>query len=369
MKKPYDFVIVGSGLFGAVFAREATNRGYKCLVVERRPHIAGNVYSHKIENIEVHQYGAHIFHTDDVAVWNYMQRFGTFYPFVNSPLAKYKDRLFSLPFNMHTFHQIWGVTTPDEARAKIAEVIAPYQTATPANLEEKALSMVGKELYDYLIKGYTEKQWGCSATELPAFIINRLPLRFTYDSNYFNDPYQGIPKDGYTAIVAKMLEGIEVRLNTNYLDQPAYYESIADQIIYTGRIDEFFTYQLGMLDYRSLRFETKVLATENYQGNPVINYTEREIPYTRVIEHRHFDRGVNSSSTVVTWEYPDTFELGKEAYYPINNERNNRLYQDYLQLSKQYPHYHFGGRLGQYRYLDMDDTILAAWQLVNQLIK
>ncbi len=369
MKKPYDFVIVGAGLFGAVFAREATDRGYKCLVVERRPHIAGNIYSQKIENIEVHQYGAHIFHTDDVTVWNYVQRFGTFYPFVNSPLAKYKDRLFSLPFNMHTFHQIWGVTTPEEARAKIAEVIAPYQTSTPSNLEEKALSMVGKELYEYLIKGYTEKQWGCSATELPAFIINRLPLRFTYDSNYFNDPYQGIPKDGYTAIVSKMLEGIEVRLHTNYLDQPSYYESIADQIIYTGRIDEFFHYQLGMLDYRSLRFETKVFATENYQGNPVINYTERDIPYTRVIEHRHFDRSVKSASTVVTWEYPDTFELGKEAYYPINNDRNNRLYQEYLQLSSHYPHYHFGGRLGQYRYLDMDDTILAAWQMVNQLTK
>lgn len=368
MNYQYDYIIVGAGLFGAVVAHELTSRGKRCLVVERRSHLAGNIYTAKIENIHVHQYGAHIFHTHDESIWRYIQQFGAFSPYINAPIARYKERVFNLPFNMNTFNQLWGVTTPEQAKLKIAEAVAPYAVKDPKNLEEKALSMVGPEIYEYLVKGYTEKQWGRSAKELPAFIINRLPLRFTYDNNYFNDMFQGIPNEGYTSLITNMLKGIEVRVNFDYLSNRKLIESLAPSLIYTGRIDEFFDYQLGMLDYRSLRFETTILPTDNYQGNSVVNYTERDVPYTRVIEHRHFDRYVQSPSTVVTHEYPDEFAPGKEAYYPINNERNNQLYLAYADLAKKTPHVFFGGRLGNYRYFDMDDTIIAALELVKQLV-
>ncbi|MBO4990285.1 MAG: UDP-galactopyranose mutase [Clostridia bacterium] len=354
----YDFLIVGSGLFGSVFAHEMTKRGKKCLVIDKRSHIGGNCYTEDSDGISVHKYGAHIFHTSDEVVWNYVNSFVPFLPFVNSPVANYKGELYNLPFNMNTFYALWGVKTPQEAREKIeASRIA---NANPQNVEEQALSLVGKDIYEKLIKGYTEKQWGRDAKELPAFIIKRLPVRYTFDNNYFNDVYQGIPKGGYTKLFEALLEGIEVRLNTDFFADRQAFETMAETIVYTGTVDEFFDYCYGPLEYRSLRFETERLETENFQGNPVINYTEREIPYTRIIEHKHFEKGNSSPVTIVTREYPDSWTLGKEPYYPVNNDENAALFAKYEALCKERKNVVFGGRLGRYRYYDMDKVIAEA---------
>ena len=352
----YDYLIVGSGLFGAVFAHESTAKGKRCLVIDRRPHIGGNVHCDEVERITVHTYGAHIFHTSDKEVWDYANRFSDFNNYINSPIAVYKDELYNLPFNMNTFSKLWGVRTPAEAKAKIKEQIADLNISEPRNLEEQALKLVGTDIYEKLIKGYTEKQWGRKCSELPAFIIRRLPLRFTFDNNYFNDPYQGIPCDGYDAIIEKLLEGCDVRLNTDYKKiEP----EIAEKTVYTGMIDEFFGYCFGKLQYRSLRFESEILDCENYQGNAVVNYTESEIPYTRIIEHKHFLFGTQPK-TVISREYPAEWQDGMEPYYPVNDEKNQKLYEKYRQLADNRPDVIFGGRLGSYRYYDMDKVIRAA---------
>lgn len=357
--KKYDYLIVGAGLFGAVFAHEATKRGKTCLVIEQRNHIAGNIYTSDIEGIHVHTYGAHIFHTSDEEVWQYVNQFATFNRFTNSPLALYKNELYHLPFNMNTFHEMWGVITPEEAKEKIAKQVEESKITHPRNLEEQAISLVGKDIYVKLIKGYTEKQWGRKATELPAFIIKRLPVRFTYNNDYFTDTYQGIPLGGYTKLVEKMLEGIEVKLNTNFFKERTVYASIAHKIVFTGMIDQYFDYQLGELEYRSLRFEHETLPMSNYQGNAVINYTEYEIPFTRIIEHKHFD-DTGASKTVVTREYPANWKRGDEPYYPINDEKNNVLYQAYAALASKEANVIFGGRLGAYKYYDMHIVIKEA---------
>ena len=352
----YDYLIVGSGLFGAVFAHESTAKGKRCLVIDRRPHIGGNVHCDEVEGITVHTYGAHIFHTSDKEVWDYANRFSDFNNYINSPIAVYKDELYNLPFNMNTFSKLWGVRTPAEAKAKIKEQIADLNISEPRNLEEQALKLVGTDIYEKLIKGYTEKQWGRKCSELPAFIIRRLPLRFTFDNNYFNDPYQGIPCDSYDAIIEKLLEGCDVRLNTDYKKiEP----EIAEKTVYTGMIDEFFGYCFGKLQYRSLRFESEILDCENYQGNAVVNYTESEIPYTRIIEHKHFLFGTQPK-TVISREYPAEWQDGMEPYYPVNDEKNLKLYEKYRQLADNRPDVIFGGRLGSYRYYDMDKVIRAA---------
>ena len=352
----YDYLIVGSGLFGAVFAHESTAKGKRCLVIDRRPHIGGNVHCDEVEGITVHTYGAHIFHTSDKEVWDYANRFSDFNNYINSPIAVYKDELYNLPFNMNTFSKLWGVRTPAEAKAKIKEQIADLNISEPRNLEEQALKLVGTDIYEKLIKGYTEKQWGRKCSELPAFIIRRLPLRFTFDNNYFNDPYQGIPCDSYDAIIEKLLEGCDVRLNTDYKKiEP----EIAEKTVYTGMIDEFFGYCFGKLQYRSLRFESEILDCENYQGNAVVNYTESEIPYTRIIEHKHFLFGTQPK-TVISREYPAEWQDGMEPYYPVNDEKNQKLYEKYRQLADNRPDVIFGGRLGSYRYYDMDKVIRAA---------
>lgn len=359
----YDYLIVGAGLFGAVFAHEACKAGKKCLVIDRRNHIGGNIYCSKIEDINVHQYGAHIFHTSNRQVWDYVNALVEFNRFTNSPLAYYKGQLYSLPFNMHTFYQLWGVRTPDEARQKIEEQRAEYRDIEePANLEEQALKLCGKDIYLKLIKGYTEKQWNRSACELPAFIIRRVPFRFVYDNNYFNDSYQGIPKGGYNVLIERLLEGVEVRLNTNFFECRSELEAMADKVLFTGCIDEYFDYKYGRLEYRSLRFEHRILDTPDFQGNAVINYTEREIPYTRVIEHKHFEFGTQPK-TVVTYEYPDNYESGKEPYYPVNDEGNMELLKKYMDEARLLHNVYFGGRLGSYRYADMDDTVEAALSL------
>ena len=358
----YDYLIVGAGLFGAVFAHEATAAGKHCLVLEKRAHIGGTVYTEKRFGIDVHCYGAHVFHTNNREVWEYVNRFAEFNRFTNSPLARYRGKLYNLPFNMNTFYQLWGVTSPAEARQLIAEQIKRegLEGKEPANLEEKALGMVGRDLYEILVKGYTEKQWGTEAVKLPPFIIGRLPVRFTYDNNYFNDDYQGIPKDGYTAMIARLLEGTEVRLGVDFLQHREQYEPLADKIIYTGAPDAWFDYCLGRLKWRSLRFETQYLPeTESFQGNAVVNYTEYEVPYTRIIEHKHFT-GVRTPGTVITREYPAASQEGLEPYYPINDEENNRLAQAYRQLAAGQSHVIFGGRLGEYKYLDMDRVIAGA---------
>lgn len=362
--KNYDYLIVGAGLFGAIFAHEATRRGKKCLVIEKRPHIAGNIYTSLIEGIHVHTYGAHIFHTSDEEVWQYINQFATFNRFTNSPLAVYKNELYHLPFNMNTFHEMWGVKTPAEAKAKIAEQVAESKITSPQNLEEQAISLVGKDIYVKLIKGYTEKQWGRKATELPAFIIKRLPVRFTYNNDYFTDTYQGIPIGGYTAIIAKLLEGIEVRLNTDFFLNREAFSSIAKKIIFTGMIDQYYHYAFGELAYRSLRFEHETLPIDNYQGNAVINYTEFDVPYTRIIEHKHFD-DTGSAKTVITREYPASWHRGDEPYYPINDEVNNALYQKYAALAKQENNVIFGGRLGGYKYYDMHIVIKEALKAIK----
>ncbi len=362
----YDLLLVGAGLYSGVIANKAVKSGKKVLVIERRDHIAGNMYTSQVENINVHVYGPHIFHTSDRNVWNYINQFADFNRFTNTPVARYKDEIYNLPFNMNTFSRMWGVKTPDEARAKIDEQIKAAGITEPRNLEEQAISLVGSDIYEKLIKGYTEKQWGRKCTELPAFIIKRLPVRFVYDDNYFNDPYQGIPIGGYTAIAEKMFDGAEIKLNTDYFSDRKSFDECADKIIFTGMIDEFFDYELGELEYRSLRFETEVLDKENYQGSAIVNYTEASVPYTRVIEHKHFEFGcsqqaVKNPKTVITHEYPATWKRGDEPYYPMNDEKNNSLYLEYTKLAQaKRPDVIFGGRLGKYKYLDMDKVIIEA---------
>lgn len=361
----YDYLIVGAGLFGAVFAHEAGKKGKKCLVVDRRNHIGGNIYTEEIEGIQVHRYGAHIFHTSNKEVWEYVNRFAEFNHYINSPIAVYKDELYNLPFNMNTFSKMWNIKTPAEAKEIIDRQIADLGITEPANLEEQALSLVGRDVYEKLIKGYTEKQWGRKCTELPAFIIRRLPLRFTYDNNYFNDRYQGIPIGGYTAIIKKLLEQADVKLGTDYLKERETYKDMADRIVFTGMIDEYFDYILGALEYRSVRFETEVLDCPNYQGNAVVNYTEREVPYTRIIEHKHFEFGT-SDKTVISREYSSEWKVGDEPYYPVNDERNSSLYEKYKELAEKEKRVVFGGWLGAYKYYDMDKVILAALELAEK---
>lgn len=362
----YDYLIVGSGLFGSIFAYEANKQGKKCLVIEKRSHIGGNIYTENIEGIQVHKYGAHIFHTSNKEVWQYINQFAEFNRYTNSPVARYKDELYNMPFNMNTFNKLWGVITPEEAKAKIEEEKNEAGITEPKNLEEQAISLVGKTIYEKLVKGYTEKQWGKRATELPSFIIKRLPVRFIYDNNYFNDKYQGIPIGGYTGIIEKMLNGIEVKLNYDFFEHRKELENIAEKIIFTGPIDKFYDYKFGELEYRSLKFETEILDMENYQGNAVVNYTEYEVPYTRIIEHKHFEYDMdNNPKTVVTKEYPDKWVQGKEPYYTINDERNNSLYQKYVELAKKDKNVIFGGRLGQYKYFDMDKVIAEALNCVK----
>ncbi|AZZ96270.1 UDP-galactopyranose mutase [Pseudoalteromonas sp. R3] len=364
----YDYLIVGAGLFGAVFAREATDQGKKVLVIDKRDHTGGNIYCEQVEGINVHKYGAHIFHTSNQQVWDYVNRFVSFNHYVNSPVARHEDKLYNLPFNMNTFYQLWGVTTPQQAKEKIAQERAPYAGLSPKNLEEQALFLGGRDLYEKLIKGYTEKQWGRPATEIPAFIIKRLPFRFTFDNNYFNDRYQGIPIGGYNALTDALLDGVEVKTGVNYFEDAEKYNQMADKVLYTGKIDEFFACQFGKLEYRSLHFETEVLDEENYQGNAVVNYTERDVPYTRILEHKHFEFGAQEK-TVVTKEYPHEFSKDNEPYYPINDETNNALLARYQELAKTAPYadkFIFGGRLADYKYYDMDDTIEAALALTSK---
>ncbi|ACX74601.1 UDP-galactopyranose mutase [Fibrobacter succinogenes subsp. succinogenes S85] len=364
----FDYLVVGAGLFGAVFAHEAIKRGKKVLVIDKRNHVAGNVYTENVGGINVHKYGAHIFHTSNKEVWDYVQQFAEFNRYTNSPIACYKDELYNLPFNMNTFSRMWNIKTPAEAKAKIdeqrAEALAALNGREPANLEEQALSLVGRDIYEKLIKGYTEKQWGRKCTELPAFIIKRLPVRFVYDNNYFNDKYQGIPVGGYTQIVEKMLEGAEVRLGVDFFKERESLVVSAKKVVFTGMIDEFYGYRFGELEYRTLRFETEDLPQENYQGNAVVNYTEAEIPYTRIIEHKHFEfgcqGGVATDHTVVTREYPAAWKHGDEPYYPMNDEKNNALFAQYKALAESEKNVIFGGRLGMYKYFDMHHVIAEA---------
>ena len=366
MGEKYDYLIVGAGLYGAVSAYELRKRGKKVLVIERRGHIAGNTYVENVHGINVHKYGAHIFHTSDKEVWEYVNRFAEFNNYINSPIAVYKDEVYNLPFNMNTFSRLWGIRTPAEAKAIIAKQIADLDIREPRNLEEQALSLVGRDVYEKLVKGYTEKQWGRDCTELPAFIIRRLPCRFTYNNNYFNDRYQGIPVGGYTQMVAEMLARVEVRLNTDYFDLIREQPDIAEVTIFTGCIDEFYQYRLGALQYRSVRFETEELNCENYQGNAVVNYTDRDVPYTRVIEHKHFEFGTQPT-TVISREYSAEWEPGLEPFYPVNNEENAALYAQYKALADRETQVIFGGRLGQYKYYDMNKVIRAALDDLNDL--
>ena len=359
----YDYLIVGAGLYGAVFAHEAKKAGKTCLVIDKRGHIAGNIYCEDMDGIHVHKYGAHIFHTSNKKVWEYVNQFAEFNHYVNSPVAVYKDELYNLPFNMNTFSKMWGVKTPEEAQAKIEEQRAELNITEPKNLEEQALSLAGRDVYEKLIKGYTEKQWGRPCTELPAFIIKRLPFRFMYDNNYFNDRYQGIPVGGYTPVVEKMLDGIPVKLNTDYFTFIKENPEIADKTLFTGMIDEFYGYKLGALEYRTVRFETEKLDMENYQGNAVVNYTDREVPYTRIIEHKHFEFG-KQPATVISREYSSEWKPGIEPYYPINDEKNNELFARYRAEKEE--KVIFGGRLGNYKYYDMDKVIEAALEMAEK---
>ena len=360
----YDYLVVGSGLYGAVFAREARARGKSVLVVDKRPHIAGNVYTKNVEGINVHVYGAHIFHTNDKRVWDYITGFAEFNRFTNSPIANYKGELYSLPFNMYTFHQMWGVVTPEEAEAVINRQRGEI-TGTPRNLEEQAISLVGRDIFEKLIKGYTEKQWGRDCKELPAFIIKRLPVRLTFDNNYFNALYQGIPVGGYTGMVENLLDGVEVRLNTDYLENKPELDALAKKVVYTGPIDAYFGYRLGYLAYRSVRFENELLDKPNFQGNAAVNYTDRETPWTRIIEHKWFEFGRDSDGnelprTVISREYSSEWKPGDEPYYPVNDQTNGQLYERYRQLAEKESNVIFGGRLGQYKYFDMDQVIAEA---------
>lgn len=364
--KPYDYVVVGSGLFGAVFAHEMHKRNKKVLVIDKRSHIGGNVYTRDDQGIQVHEYGAHIFHTSDKRLWDYVNSFVPFKPFINAPLAIYEDEMYHMPFNMNTFHELWGVKTPKEARAKLEEQRALGAVENPSNLEEQAISLAGPEIYEKLIKGYTQKQWGRPCDQLPAFIIKRLPFRFTYNNNYFNDTWQGIPQGGYTALVEKMLEGVEVKLDTDFFANREYYENLGEKLVYTGRVDEFFDQCLGPLDWRSLRFETERLDEDDYQGNAVINYTSASVPWTRIIEHKHFDFQ-NQPGTIVTREYPAEYREGMEPYYPVNDDANNALYARYKELADARDNVIFGGRLGTYKYYDMHQVIDAALKAVEDL--
>ena len=361
----YDYLIVGAGLYGAVVAHEAAAKGRSCLVIDRREHIAGNLYTREVEGIQVHEYGAHIFHTSDKRIWDYVNQFADFNHYINSPVAVFKDELYNLPFNMNTFSKMWGIRTPQEAKEKIAGQIAGLGITEPKNLEEQALSLVGEDVYRKLVKGYTEKQWGRDCTELPAFIIKRLPLRFTYDNNYFNDRYQGIPAGGYTAMVERMLKGVEVKLGVDYLEHRAEFDGMADRVVYTGQIDRYFGYCEGVLAYRKVRFEQEILDCDNYQGNAVVNYTEREVPYTRIIEHKHFEFGTQPK-TVISKEYPGEWQKGEEPYYPVNDEKNNAVYEAYKKLAEKERHVVFGGRLGEYRYYDMDKVIGRALETAEK---
>ena len=363
----YDYLIVGSGLFGAVFAHEAYKKGKKCLVIDKRSHKGGNVYCEKIEDINMHKYGAHIFHTNDKEIWDYVNQFVEFNRYTNSPVAFYKNEVYNLPFNMNTFYQLWGVKTPEEAKNKIEEQVKASGITNPKNLEEQAISLVGMDIYEKLIKGYTEKQWGRKATELPAFIIKRLPVRFTYDNNYFNDKYQGIPIGGYNKLIDGLLEGIEIRLNVDFFTQREELTQLADKIVFTGKIDEYYNNQFGCLEYRSLKFETKTLDQSNFQGNAVVNYTESQVPYTRIIEHKHFEFGTQKK-TVITYEYPDEWSQGKESYYPINDDKNNAIYNQYKKLSEKDDSVIFGGRLAEYKYYDMHQIIASALKKSNDFL-
>lgn len=365
-------LVVGAGLFGATFAHEVVKRGNHVTVLEKRDHIGGNIYTKEIDGIQVHQYGAHIFHTRSKKIWDYINRFAEFNRYTNSPIANYHGKIYNLPFNMNTFHQMWGVVTPQQALAEINRQRSEMNGKSPKNLEEQAISLVGRDIYEKLIKEYTEKQWGRRAADLPAFIIRRIPVRLTYNNNYFNDPYQGIPIGGYTQIIEKMLDNISIKVktNTNFFDRRDYYIKTYDKIIFTGMIDQFFDYQLGALEYRSLKFETKELNIDNYQGNAVVNYTDSQTPFTRIIEHKQFEFGKgDKNKTIITYEYPQSWHRGDEPYYPINDKNNNRKYKDYTQLAQSIPNVIFGGRLGQYRYYNMDQTIMAALQLVKGVLE
>ena len=362
----YDYLVVGAGLFGSVFAYEAAKRGKKVLVIEKRNHIAGNIYTQTKDDIDVHMYGAHIFHTSNKMIWDYVNKFDEFNHYRNAPIALYKGKVYNLPFNMNTFNQLWGVINPAEAENIINQQREKLYKDTPSNLEEQAINLVGPEIYEKLIQGYTEKQWGKSCKELPTFIIKRLPVRFTYDNNYFNDSYQGIPKHGYTYLINAMLKNVEVRLNMDFFENRLLCESLADKIVYTGPIDQFYNYQFGPLEYRSLRFEHEELNMSNYQGNAVVNYTDRDIPYTRIIEHKHFNFGTQPH-TIITKEYPEYWTKGKEAYYPINDVNNNLIYEKYYQMSLKEKEYIFGGRLAEYKYYDMHIVIESALKLVDKI--
>lgn len=369
----YDYLVVGSGLFGAVFARQATDAGKKVLVIDKRPNIAGNVYTEKVEGINFHKYGAHIFHTNNSEVWNYVNRFATFNRFTNSPVANYKGELYSMPFNMYTFNKMWGVVTPEEAAAKIEEQKKEI-TGEPQNLEEQAISLVGRDIYEKLVKGYTEKQWGRDCKELPAFIIKRLPVRLTFDNNYFNALYQGIPIGGYTKLVANLLDGIDVQLNEDYLEDRAKWDALADKVVYTGAIDAFFNYSLGNLEYRSVRFENEVLDIPNFQGNGAVNYTDRETPWTRIIEHKWFEFGKDENGndlpkTIISREYSSEWKPGDEPYYPVNDEKNGELYKKYRALADKEDKVIFGGRLGEYKYYDMDAVIASALECAKKELR
>lgn len=369
----YDYLIVGTGLYGSVFAQQAKEKGKTVLMIDKRPNIGGNIYTEKIEGINVHKYGAHIFHTNNKRVWDYVNRFAEFNRFTNSPVANYKGELYSLPFNMYTFNKMWGVTTPEEAEARIKEQRAEI-TGEPKNLEEQAVSLVGRDIFEKLVKGYTEKQWGRDCKELPAFIIKRLPVRLTFDNNYFNALYQGIPVGGYTRLIENMLKGIEVHLNTDYLENKSEFDTIADKIVYTGPIDAYFNYSLGYLQYRSVRFENEILDIPNFQGNAAVNYTDRETPWTRIIEHKWFEFGKDENGndipkTVISREFSSEWKPGDEPYYPVNDEKNNLLYSDYRMLAEAEKNVIFGGRLGEYKYYDMDKTIEIALETSKKIIK
>ena len=371
--KQYDYLIVGAGLYGAVFAQEAKKAGKKCLVIDKRSHIAGNIYTEPVEGINVHRYGAHIFHTNNKAVWQYVNQFAEFNRYTNSPVANYHGEIYNLPFNMNTFNKMWGVVTPAEAKAKIEEQKAAAGITDPQNLEEQAISLVGTDIYEKLIKGYTGKQWGRPCTELPAFIIKRLPVRFTYDNNYFNALYQGIPIGGYTKLIEKMLEGIEVRLNVDYLENKEELDKLAEKVIYTGPIDAYFDYKLGTLEYRSVRFENEILDKPNFQGNAAVNYTDRETPWTRIIEHKWFEFGKDEQGqelpkTVISREYSSEWKPGDEPYYPVNDEKNGALYAEYKKLADAEQNVIFGGRLAEYRYYDMDAVIASALQKSEEVL-
>lgn len=361
----YDYLIVGAGLYGATFAYMAAQKGKKCLVIDKRNHIGGNVYTEECEGIQVHKYGAHIFHTTDKKLWNFINHFAEFNGFINMPVANYDGEIYNMPFNMNTFNKIWGVVTPQEAKEKIESQIAECGITEPKNLEEQAIYLVGKDIYEKLVKGYTEKQWGKPCNELPSFIIKRLPVRYTYDNRYFNDVYQGIPIGGYTQIIEKMLEKCDVKLNTDFFEFRKENPNIAKKTLYTGQIDTYFGYCLGELEYRSLHFESEILDIENYQGNAVINYTKSDVPYTRIIEHKHFEFGIQPK-TIITKEYPVKWSKGKEAYYPVNNDKNNELYQKYNDMAQKEENVIFGGRLGQYKYFDMDKTIASALSIAEK---